>query len=406
MSIFDFGANRLGRRTWTVLVAAILLAGIVILRFAVVSPTEAVLLLCVVPIALIALEFRTVGGIAAATLCFGIVMLHSAIAGQGLGFWGYVSRGAAFYFVGALIGRFVEEHAALERQHTRWFEVARDLSCTSGFDGYFKRVNPAWERVLGFSSQELMSRPFVDFVHPLDRERTVARYARLVDEKEAGTMSFVNRYLTKDGSFRWLEWTSQAVPDEQLVFASARDITQRKELEEELQRLAQHDSLTGLYNRRRFEEELDHHLDHVQRHGSGGAVFILDLDNFKSINDNYGHAAGDAALQIVAQVLTETLRGTDICGRLGGDEFGIILPETDAAGAEIVASKLVETVRERERNLASEAKPAASVGIAIYHAEPSLSRVDILAAADRAMYEAKRAGGDGYYLRTRSSFAS
>jgi diguanylate cyclase (GGDEF)-like protein/PAS domain S-box-containing protein len=383
-------------------VAAFLLAGIVFLRFVVVSPTEAVLLLCVVPIALIALEFKTIGGIASATLCSIIVVLYSVITGHDLGFWGYVSRGGSFYFVGALVGHFTEQHTALAQQHIRWFEMARDLSCTAGFDGYFKRLNPAWERVLGFSSHELLSRPFVDFLHPLDRERTIARYARLVTAGETEPIGFVNRYVTKDGSYRWFEWTSQAAPDERLVYASARDITERKELEEELQRLAQHDSLTGLYNRRRFEEELDRHLDYVQRHGSGGAVVVLDLDNFKSINDNYGHAAGDAALQIVAQALTETLRGTDVSGRLGGDEFGIILPETDAGGAEIVARKLVDTVRERARDLASEVKPAASIGIAVYDPESSLSKNEVLAAADRAMYEAKRAGGNRYHLRVPS----
>jgi diguanylate cyclase (GGDEF)-like protein/PAS domain S-box-containing protein len=402
MSVFDLGPGRLDQRAWLVTIAAILLAGTVFLRFVIVSPTEAVLLLCVVPVALIALGFGTAGGLAAATLCSGIVVLYSIIADYDLGFWGYLSRWASFYFVGVLVGRFSEQHREQEEQHTRWFMMARDLFCTAGFDGYFKRVNPAWERVFGYSPKELLSRPFLEFVHPDDREKTISETARLVDEG-TDAISFVNRYRARDGSYRWIEWTSQAVPAEQLIYASARDITERKRLEEELQRLAQHDSLTGLYNRRRFEEELDRQLDYVRRHGSGGAVLMFDLDNFKAINDTHGHAAGDEVLRIVAQVLREILRGTDISGRLGGDEFAIILPETDTAGAEVVAGKLVDMIRDRMMNAAREVTPKASVGIATY--EDSRSKDEVLAAADEAMYEAKRAGGDRYRLAA-PSFAS
>ena len=373
-------------------VATVLLSAIVVLRFAVVSPTEAVLLLCVVPVALIAMELGTAGGLAAATLCVGIVALYSVITGHDLGFWGYLSRGASFYFVGALIGRFIEQRRVLEERHTRWFAMTRDLSCTAGYDCYFKSVNPAWERTFGYSPREIMSRPFVEFVHPDDREQTIAESARLLTGVE--TVNFENRYQAKDGSYRWIGWTATVAADEQLIYAFARDVTERKRLEEELSRLAQHDSLTGLYNRRRFEEELVRQFDYAQRHGTGGAVLMFDLDNSKVINDTYGHAAGDEALRTVAQVLGETLRGTDFSARFGGDEFAVILPDTETAGAEVVACKLVANVRQRIANADREVTPTASIGIASYGGPDNRSTDDVLTAADEAMYKAKRAGGD------------
>ena len=113
----------------------------------------------------------------------------------------------------------------------------------------------------------------------------------------------------------------------------------------ELRHLADHDALTGLPNRRRFEQELARHLAYVRRYGPEGAALVLDLDCFKPVNDTFGHAAGDRLLAHVAGVLRERLRATDVVARLGGDEFAILLPRVDRAGAAAVAHSLVETVR-------------------------------------------------------------
>jgi diguanylate cyclase (GGDEF)-like protein len=153
--------------------------------------------------------------------------------------------------------------------------------------------------------------------------------------------------------------------------------------------------LTGLYNRRRFEKELQRQIKYLKRHGGGGAVLLLDLDKFKITNDIYGHAAGDEVLQTMAQVFRQTLRETDISARLGTDEFALILPETDVPGAERVAEKLVCSVRNKMADGSREVKPSVSVGIAFYETGSELSKDDVLAAADGALYEAKRAGGDG-----------
>jgi two-component system cell cycle response regulator len=117
------------------------------------------------------------------------------------------------------------------------------------------------------------------------------------------------------------------------------------------------------------------------------------LDNFKEINDRQGHAAGDDVLRKVADALRKSLRGTDVSARLGGDEFAVILPETDAAGAERVARRLLESVRQ----LRTAAR--ASIGVALFESRGSGYRHDPLVVADEAMYEAKRAGGDRFVTR-------
>jgi PAS domain S-box-containing protein len=117
----------------------------------------------------------------------------------------------------------------------RFFTISIDLLCFLDFNGYFKRLNPAWERALGFTIEELKSRPFIEFVHPDDRERTLAQNRQVRDGGRA--LAFENRYLRKDGSFRWLLWNAAPDADENLIYSVARDITAKKEAEVERERL-------------------------------------------------------------------------------------------------------------------------------------------------------------------------
>jgi PAS domain S-box-containing protein len=117
----------------------------------------------------------------------------------------------------------------------RFFAISIDLLCFLDFNGYFKRLNPAWERALGFTVEELMSRPFIEFVHPDDRERTLNQNRAVRGGGQA--LGFENRYLCKDGSYRWLLWNAAPDSDENVIYSVARDVTERKRAEEEREQL-------------------------------------------------------------------------------------------------------------------------------------------------------------------------
>jgi diguanylate cyclase (GGDEF)-like protein len=246
----------------------------------------------------------------------------------------------------------------------------------------------------------MVGRPFLDFVHPEDRERTEKEAAALSDGES--TIQFQNRYLDSAGELHWLEWASVPLGDEHVIYAVARDVTERKALEDELERLSQRDPLTGLFNRRSFDEALDRQLAYTRRYGSGGAVLVIDLDRFKQINDEFGHDVGDEALCRVAEVLDSNLRQSDavgrhaegVVGRIGGDEFAVLLPEADAAAADAVATRLVSAIAASPLAVEGrEAKLAISVGAALFDGEGCPQAKELMAAADRAMYVAKASGG-------------
>ncbi|HWL39506.1 MAG TPA: PAS domain S-box protein [Gemmatimonadaceae bacterium] len=127
------------------------------------------------------------------------------------------------------------EAAALGEIEESFFSVSIDMLCCLDFNGYFKRLNPAWEQTLGFTRKELMSRPFIEFVHPDDRERTLNQNALVRTGGKA--LSFENRYLCKDGSFKWFRWNAAPDPDSKVIYSVARDVTASKQADEERERL-------------------------------------------------------------------------------------------------------------------------------------------------------------------------
>ena len=385
--------------------AAILFTAIFVVRFAIGTLGDAITFLYVIPVVLAGIALGVRAGLVAAAVAFALSTIWVIVDGAPITPLGYFNRALVFLFVGGLSGHFATRMRALEAESARHFELSRDMICIAGFDGCFKSVNPAFERVLGHREADLVGRPFLDFVHPEDRERTEAEAAALADGRT--TVQFQNRYLDKDGEVHWLEWASVPLPEEHLIYAVARDVTERKALEEELERLSQHDSLTGLFNRRRFDEELSRQLAYTRRYGSGGALLMLDLDRFKQINDELGHAAGDEALRAVAEVLKDNLRLTDTLGRdggevaarLGGDEFVVLLPEVDGEGARRAAVRIAEELAACDLTFAGQpVRLAASIGIALYDEHGTPPAEDLLLAADRAMYEAKAGGGSSVAL--------
>jgi diguanylate cyclase len=399
------------RRWLAVVIAAFLFVAIFIARATVGSLGDAISFLFVIPVVLVATSFGTRAGLLAGGVAFALSSLGTLIEGLPITALGYVNRAVVYLFIGGLTGRFATTLRTLEAESARHFDLSLDMISTAGFDGCFKSVNPAFERVLGYRPEELVGRPFLDFVHPDDREKTEREAASLSDG--ITTVQFQNRYFAKDGEVLWLEWTSIPLPDEGLIYGVARDVTERKALEQELERLSQRDPLTGLFNRRRFEEALRHQLAYTRRYGKGGALLMIDLDRFKQINDLLGHAVGDQALRHVAAVLSDNLRASDtlardtepstVVARLGGDEFVALLPEADEAGAAAAAERLSEALRAAPLEVGGrDVELQVSIGVAIFDEHGLPEEEELLAAADRAMYLAKAGGGGGAKLAASS----
>ncbi len=212
-----------------------------------------------------------------------------------------------------------------------------------------------------------------------------------------------------DGEHRTLEWRTT---DGERTFAVevgpasgpsgevtgglvvARDISVQRAMESELQRLAHEDGLTGLWNRRRFEQEVDRQVDRGRRYGERAALLLLDLDHFKEVNDAYGHSTGDALLRHVATVLRARLRSSDSVARLGGDEFALLIPGVSPDEAASAAESLIAHLRDNPLTCDGVTLPlTTSVGIAFLDRHTTDGR-EVLRVADVAMYDAKASGRD------------
>lgn len=177
--------------------------------------------------------------------------------------------------------------------------------------------------------------------------------------------------------------------DRQVVLA---ELERAERNEAELRYLADHDSLTGLLDRRRFRAELDQYVSFTARYGGRGAVMIVDIDGLKTVNDSLGHHAGDNLIRQVAEVLRERVRATDVVARLSGDEFAILMPQTDVEGALQLGEDLREQVADSVQPT-SESPPATiSLGITMFGGEKGVGSEAVLVAADHAMYRAKEGG--------------
>jgi PAS domain S-box-containing protein len=137
--------------------------------------------------------------------------------------------GIAFLLVGLAVSAFMGSLYNQMETGNRFMNLSIDMFCTAGFDGYFKSLNPSWEKALGFTTEELMAKPYLEFIHPDDRPATVAEDVRLQNREL--TFAFENRYLCKDGSYKWMLWNAVSVPEQQLIYAVAREITERKRVE-------------------------------------------------------------------------------------------------------------------------------------------------------------------------------
>jgi diguanylate cyclase (GGDEF)-like protein/PAS domain S-box-containing protein len=278
-----------------------------------------------------------------------------------------------------------------EAQIARLFEMTSDLLAAISLDGQFTLLNPAWEQVLGWSTAELKARPMQELVHPDDLEQTLA-LTLAVHHRPAQFVNFTNRYRHRDGSWRWLLWSARC--DGVAWYAAAKDVTDRMWLE----RQALHDPLTKLPNRLLLMDRARQAVARLRRSHGPIAMLFIDLDRFKAINDNLGHAVGDHLLISVAERLEEMLRDSDTVARLGGDEFVILAEDLDSdAEALAVAERVLHALEEPFLVGSAEVSMLASVGVSISH-DPEAEPEDLLREADVAMYRAKGSGGHNLEL--------
>ena len=276
-------------------------------------------------------------------------------------------------------------------------ESSSDAVVGLDLDAAIQTWNAGAERLYGYAAADAIGRPIAMLMPPelaAQRERVLARIL-------AGEAEFVREEtedICADGSRVAIVLTSTPIRDASGriigVARIAQDITERKRLERELRWGSEHDPLTGLFNRRRFGEELAREVGRAARYpDSPGSLLLADLDNLKYVNDKLGHRAGDEVIQGVAAVLSERVRTTDVLARVGGDEFAILLPHTRLEAAWLVGRSLCDAVRERVTQAdGHRVRTTLSIGVAPLGG--GISGQDSMAIADMAMYEAKRHGQD------------
>lgn len=294
----------------------------------------------------------------------------------------------------------------LQEQRTRFesiFDHTNVGIALLSLDGRVLRTNKSLCELLGYSEADMLSINFYYLIHPNDVNNLQINIQQLIDNKIKFYQS-EQQCFRKNGETLWIMLTLSFIHNtinKPLYFIlQVQNITLQKRAEERLRHMAYHDPLTGLANRNKLEQFINHILAVAKRHQQGFAVLFLDLDRFKNINDTIGHEAGDVLLQIVAERLRNAIRSTDMVARLGGDEFVLLV--TDVKKTEsvaIIAQKILENVLKVIMIKGQEIYLTTSIGISLYPFDGQ-NLQSLMKNADLALYRAKEHGRNNYQFYT------
>jgi len=297
--------------------------------------------------------------------------------------------GAAFVLINDITRhRLAEQSVRESEERLRKFSEATHEGIVFHEKGVITDCNDAALRLAGCTYEEMVGQPVLSFVPPEGRD-VVMNNIRMGYERP-----YEGELLARDGRRVAVEFTGKLMPfkGKQYRMTVVRDVSDRKEAEARIHFLAHHDVLTGLPNRALLMDRLEFILASARRRDSKAGVLFIDLDNFKTVNDSLGHAAGDALLRVVASRIEDALRGVDVVSRLGGDEFLVVLPDLDSEQAPVaVAEKLLAAVCEPVTVEGQSLTVSPSIGIAVFPRDGTNADT-LIKNADAAMYLAKDRG--------------
>lgn len=297
---------------------------------------------------------------------------------------------------------------ALERAELRYrsiFEHASEGIFQTSKDGRYLSANPALARLYGYDSPAALITHLSDIARSLYVEPDRREVFRRMMEVHGGVRNFESEVYRNDGSRMWISENAHIVRDAQGEFicyeGTVQDISERKSYQEQLERQANHDLLTGLPNRVLLSDRLSQGLARAHRRGYYLAVVFIDLDKFKFVNDSLGHAAGDQLLQEVANRLSGCLRQSDTVARLGGDEFVLVLNDHYHVSTIIAQlERVLQQVHQPITLCGRSVQVGASLGVSLFP-DDSQDEASLLRHADIAMYAAKERGRHNYQFFTR-----
>ncbi|MGP4108604.1 diguanylate cyclase domain-containing protein [Virgibacillus sp. L01] len=279
-------------------------------------------------------------------------------------------------------------------------ENSNDLITMIDNQGKIVYVSPSYKEVLDFEVSEYIDKPFLHNVHEDDSERLQETFIESIRNKTTWKEQFRQKH--GDGDYIWSELLGSPVYDDDQfthMVVVSRNITLRKDYEQQLQHMAYHDPLTGLPNRRYFIKQLKQHIERIKNTDQRLAMIMMDLDQFKSINDKLGHSIGDQVIQEFGTRISKVIRDEDLLARLGGDEFTLLLPTINSPDDVIeLADRIIKVMNEPWCVGNHDFGTTTSLGVVISSSNTPETASEMLKYADKELYKAKRAGRNDYRL--------